>query len=560
MILLSLASMDLVFARDVKIISADWQFSLDQKTWTPVRLPHTWNAVDGLKVDYRRGDAWYKKRFRVSKSKGEKVFIRFLAVNQRAIVFLNGQRLGEHVGGFNAFAFDLTPALHWSKSNELLVQVNNAIDPGVAPISGDFTSFGGIYRQVELISVPSTHISLLHRGSLGVLIHQDKVTKEMASIRVVTSLDSVEGVKSVVRLKIRDARGKVVLQSEGGETQRMQLESPNLWNGVKDPYLYSLLAEVVVDGKVVDSVTQSFGLRFFKVDPNLGVLLNGEAIRLNGVAMHQDWEGKGWALTVREFKRNVELLQEMGVNAVRLAHYPHAQETLDLLDRAGIIVWAEIPLVDHIGTSKEFAVNIELQLREMIRQNLNHPSILFWGLYNEIKDGPIEVLQRLNVIAHEEDSSRLTTSAFEGIPGQKFEPITDIIGFNCYFGWYRGEPQDIGPYLDELHKKYPKIPIGVSEYGAGGTFGVGGSKAVRPETTARVHPEGWQLLVHEKHLPEFEKRRFVWGHFVWGFFDFASAARHEGARDGINDKGLITYDRKQKKKAFHFYKSRWNPF
>jgi beta-galactosidase len=545
-------------ARTVQPFNSGWKFSFDQKSWSSVKLPHTWNAVDGLKPDYRRGDAWYKKQFRVKRSLGERVFIRFQAANQRAEVFLNGKWMGRHSGGFNAFAVELTSAVQWSESNQLLVRVNNAVDNDVAPISADFTSFGGIYRQVDLISVPATHISLDDYGSLGVLIHPLKVENSLAQIRVDTSLVSQENAKPIIQLQIKDASGRVRASQEGGASQTLQLKSPHLWNGVKDPYLYSLTASVMVNGKIVDSVSQNFGLRYFKVDPGQGVSLNGEPIRLKGVAMHQDWEGKGWALTEREFKRNVELLQEMGVNAVRLAHYPHAQETLDLLDRAGIVVWSEIPVVDHVGTSKGFAENAELQLKEMIRQNLHHPSILFWGLYNEVKDGPIQVLKSLNVLAHAEDPSRLTTAAFEGLPDAKFEPVTDIIGFNCYFGWYRGGPGDLGPYLDKLHKQYPKIPVGVSEYGAGASSTLKNDVLTRPETTSRVHPQSWQLQVHEKNWAEIEKRPFVWGSFVWNFFDFASAARHEGDLDGINDKGLISYDRKVKKKAFQFYKSKWN--
>jgi len=550
-------------ARTVQPFDDGWKFSFDQKVWSAVEIPHTWNTEDGLAPDYRRGDGWYRREFQLAKSsRPQKVFIRFEGVNQRAEVELNGQTIGVHEGGFTAFQLELTPFL--KQKNALTVKVNNTASPDIAPISGDFTAFGGIYREVQLITVPLNHISLSDHGGPGVYVHPLKVDKTLAQIEVQTKLTRDSSpTKLRLRTVIWDDQkrriGTYIVPAQDDNRQKIEIARPRLWNGVHSPSLYRAQVELLEGDRVLDAVTQSFGLRFFHVDAEKGLQLNGESLPLRGVAYHQDWEGLGNALSKREMTTNVRLLREMGANAARLAHYPHSQITLDLLDKAGVVVWTEIPVVDRVGTSPAFAQNAQTQLREMILQNFNHPSILFWGLYNEVREGPLDVLKKLHATAKELDPHRLTTAAFEGIPGKPITPLTDLVGVNAYFGWYRGEAKDIGPYMDRLHNELRGTPVGVSEYGAGASAFQHQEPVRQPVTTARVHPEQWQNLIHEAHLQQFEKRPYLWGTFIWNFFDFASAARREGDRDGVNDKGLVTLDRTIKKDAFYFYKANWNP-
>lgn len=582
----------LVFALGVQTVCAqrkdillnnDWRFrfahQVDRNVTTRVDLPHTWNTVDALvgRTDYKRGIGNYYKTLNVPETlKGKRLFLCFEGAGSVAEVFVNGKVAGRHEGAYGAFVFEITDMVRYGADNVLRVCVNNAENTEVMPLVGDFNFYGGLYRDVHLVVTEPVCISLQDYGSSGVKLVQESVSRERASVRTVVQLSNGtdEGRSAELCVRLMDGEKEVlsvekqVWLQAGTETScevPFSLDKPHLWNGIRDPFMYVAEVSVRVDGKMTDLVEQPLGLRYYSIDPDKGFFLNGEHLQLKGVCRHQDRAEIGNALRRHHHEEDATIIVEMGANAIRLAHYPQAGYFYDLMDRYGLIVWAEIPFVGPGGYADEGFVNLpgfkengKDQLRELIRQHYNHPSICLWGLFNELSmagDSPVPYIEELNTLAHEEDPTRMTVSATNTDGTLNF--VSDAIGWNRYNGWYGGMPADLGTWLDHTHKSYPELRISISEYGAGASIYHQQDTLVKSNPTSRWHPENWQTRYHIDNWKEISERPFVWGSFIWNMFDFGAAHRCEGDRLGINDKGLVTYDRKVKKDAFYFYKANW---
>lgn len=583
-VLFMLYGMSMFAQRQDILLNNDWNFRFSHQvqkgTEVRVDLPHTWNAQDALsgKIDYKRGIGNYEKNLFIRPEwKGKRLFIRFEGVNNIADVFINRRHIGEHRGGYGAFIFEITGKVEYGKENSILVRVNNGEQLDIMPLVGDFNFYGGIYRDVHLLITDETCISPLDYASPGVRLIQDSVSHRYAKVRAIVDLSNGSSGNQEVELNVRLLDGQRVVKEgtknvnlSGNEVMQQELtfeiDQPHLWNGRQDPFLYQAEVTLFRNGQMVDRVTQPLGLRFYRIDPDKGFFLNGKHLPLQGVCRHQDRSEVGNALRPQHHEEDVALMLEMGVNAVRLAHYPQATYFYDLMDKNGIIVWAEIPFVGPGGYNDKgfvdlpaFRANGKEQLKELIRQHYNHLSICVWGLFNELTelgDNPVEYIKELNVLAHQEDTTRPTTSASNQMGDLNF--ITDAIAWNRYDGWYGGTPADLGKWLDRMHKDHPKICIAISEYGAGASIYHQQDSLVKTVPTSWWHPENWQTYYHIENWKTISSRPYVWGSFVWNMFDFGAAHRTEGDRPGINDKGLVTFDRKVRKDAFYFYKANWN--
>lgn len=564
-------------------LNNDWNFRFSHDVagaGTRVDIPHTWNAVDALsgQMDYKRGIGNYTKTIQVPQAwKDKRIFIRFEGANTITNLFINGKHIGEHRGGYAAFIFELTDKLNYGEENSILVRVNNAEQLDVMPLLGDFNFYGGIYRDVYLLVMPQTCISPLDYASPGVYLAQEKVTKENASINASVVLSNMAPQTEDMQLSVKVWDGKILKKETSqdirinGKEQKtftlpFDIKKPHLWDGVKDPFMYQVEVSLLNKGAVIDKVIQPLGLRYYHVDPDKGFFLNGNHIKLQGVCRHQDRSEIGNALRPEHHEEDMRLMVEMGANAARLAHYPQAKYMYDLMDKNGFVVWAEIPFVGPGGykdkgfvDQQSFKDNGKEQLIELIRQNYNHPSICFWGLFNELKevgDNPVEYIKELNALAHAEDPTRLTASASnqDGV----LNLISDVIAWNRYDGWYGGTPANLGEWLNKTHNNNKNLKIAISEYGAGGSVYHHQDELTPTNPTSMWHPENWQTYYHIENWKTLKERPFVWGSFIWNLFDFGAAHRREGDRIGVNDKGLITFDRKIKKDAFYFYKANWN--
>lgn len=579
-------SMQTLAQRENILINQDWNFrfshQVDKNSSRRVDLPHTWNAQDALsgKPDYKRGIGNYdKKLFIRSEWKGKRLFLRFEGANCVSNVFINGKQIGEHRGGYGAFIFEITDKVNYGKNNTVLVRVNNGEQLDVMPLVGDFNFYGGIYRDVHLLVTEDICISPLDYASPGVYLFQQHVGEKQAAVlaRINLSNGTEHPRQATLRLQVKEG-DKVVYQADKKvtvaphtsvqpEEMSFTLLNPRLWNGREDPFMYQTVITLVKDGKEIDKVEQPLGLRYYATDADRGFFLNGKHLPLHGVCRHQEWAEVGNALRPMHHEEDTRLMLEMGVNAIRLAHYPQATYMYDLMDRNGIVTWAEIPFVGPGGYADKgfvdqpsFRENGKEQLKEMIRQHFNHPSICFWGLFNELKengDNPLEYIKELNVLAHQEDPTRPTTSACN--QGGAINFITDNIAWNRYDGWYGATPATLASWLDKTHQAHPEIKIAISEYGAGASIYHQQDSLVQTSPGSWWHPENWQTEYHIQNWKIISERPYVWGSFVWNMFDFGAAHRTEGDRPGINDKGLVTHDRKVKKDAFYFYKANWNP-
>lgn len=579
-------SMQTLAQRENILINQDWNFrfshQVDKNSSRRVDLPHTWNAQDALsgKPDYKRGIGNYdKKLFIRSEWKGKRLFLRFEGANCVSNVFINGKQIGEHRGGYGAFIFEITDKVNYGKDNTVLVRVNNGEQLDVMPLVGDFNFYGGIYRDVHLLVTEDICISPLDYASPGVYLFQQHVGEKQAAVlaRINLSNGTEHPRQATLRLQVKEG-DKVVYQADKKvtvaphtsvqpEEMSFTLLNPRLWNGREDPFMYQTVITLVKDGKEIDKVEQPLGLRYYATDADRGFFLNGKHLSLHGVCRHQEWAEVGNALRPMHHEEDTRLMLEMGVNAIRLAHYPQATYMYDLMDRNGIVTWAEIPFVGPGGYADKgfvdqpsFRENGKEQLKEMIRQHFNHPSICFLGLFNELKengDNPLEYIKELNVLAHQEDPTRPTTSASN--QGGAINFITDNIAWNRYDGWYGATPATLASWLDKTHQAHPEIKIAISEYGAGASIYHQQDSLVQTSPGSWWHPENWQTEYHIQNWKIISERPYVWGSFVWNMFDFGAAHRTEGDRPGINDKGLVTHDRKVKKDAFYFYKANWNP-
>jgi beta-galactosidase len=571
-------------------LNADWRFRQgaaddeagptgDDARGEVVQLPHTWNARDGQDGggDYYRGPGWYWRPVDFpDQLRGRRLFVRFGAANTVADVFLNGEHLGQHRGGFAAFCLEITPHVRFGRPNLLAVRVDNRHFDDVPPWSADFTFFGGLYRDVQLLVTNPVCITPLDYAAPGVYLVPTRVTVERAEVDVVTKLSNgVPAEQSVtVITTVQDAARRPVAveetpttlraNSEGLVTQHLAMDSPHLWNGRADPYVYTVQVQLAADGRIVDEVRQPLGLRTFRVDPDRGFFLNGAPLDLHGVSRHQDRLDRGWAIGRKEHDEDFALIQELGCTAVRLAHYQHDDYAYTLCDQAGLIVWAEIPLIDRISDTPAFRSNCRQQLVELIRQNYNHPSILFWGVHNEITapwragPDPADLIGDLAQLARQEDPTRKVVCAATDPVDHPANWQTDLVAFNRYFGWYGGQPEDLGDWVDRTHRAHPDRPLGISEYGAGASVQHHEVPPRLPRHDGPWHPEEWQAQVHEVQWPALQARPYLWCKFLWNMFDFASDARNEGDAPGRNDKGLVTYDRQTKKDAFYWYKAQWS--
>jgi beta-galactosidase len=551
------------------------EISYNDQDWCNLSLPHTWNAIDGANGhEYHRGACWYRKTITLPEDdKGNRVFIEFQGANSVTDVFLNGKHLGQHRGGYSTFRFDLTEHLEFGNENLLAVKVDNSAFEDVYPLRADFTFFGGIYRDVNLIVVNPIHIDLVDYGSQGVYVIQEEVTDKHANICIQTRITNDLAVTGKVRLWIDlfDQAGKQVgyraaeVNIESGMTKpinlTMSIENPRLWNGRKDVHMYQARVSLQHHNDTLDQVVIPFGVRYFHVDPKEGLFLNGENLQLKGVARHQDRKDMGWAFTHQEHDEDMALIKEIGATSIRLAHYQHDQYFYNLCDREGMIVWAEIPFITRMSHEDLTGENAKLQMVELIRQNFNHPSILFWGIQNEIQiDGKNEekvrqVVLELNELAKQEDPTRLTTMANLFMVDEKddYNYVTDVIGYNQYFGWYFGKSEDFGEFLDHFHEINPNNSLCISEYGAEGII-----EYHSDEPKVKDYTEEYHTLYHEKVWKIFQERPYLWATYVWNMFDFGANVRDEGGVKGRNNKGLVTYDRLVKKDAFFMYKAHWS--
>lgn len=572
--------------REIHLLNNNWNFTYGYEVvpnvWQRVDIPHTWNKDDALSgnIRYYRGQATYQKKLFIDKKwDGKRLFIKFDGVNTVSNVFINGKHIGEHRGGYTAFVFEITEKVKYGEENLLQIRVSNALQLDVMPLVGDFNFYGGIYRDVNLLITDKICISPLDYASSGVYLVQKNISKEVAEInaKILVSNRNPSSEEFVLKVDIIDGTTKVVSKkttksfkgnSESEVIIPVKLDNPRLWNGRKDPFLYKVLISLIQNGNVIDQIEQPLGLRYFHVDSDKGFFLNGEHLQLRGVCRHQDRSELGNALQPEHHEEDITIMKEMGANAIRLSHYPQSPYFYDLLDENGIVTWSEIPFVGPGGyrdvgfvDQLSFRENGKQQLKEMIRQNFNHPTICFWGLFNELKpedDNPIEYIKELNTIVKLEDSTRVSTAA-SFIDENELNQVTDLIAWNKYYGWYGADVNQIGKWADETHKNHPEFKIGVSEYGAGASIYQHEEDLKQPIPNSYWHPESWQTFYHEQNWKELNERPYIWGTFIWNLFDFGASHRTEGDRAGRNDKGLVTFDRKTKKDAFYFYKANWNP-
>lgn len=517
-----------------------------------VTLPHTWNAVDGQDGgnDYYRGTCWYLRKLKKPDlCDGSSVWLEINGAAMTAEVFLNDEKLIRHEGGYSTFRVELTEQL--KENNTLAISVDNSDNDTVYPQKADFTFYGGLYRDVNLIVVPKVHFDLDHFGGPGIKVTPIvDLENRCATVTVETWQTADEDVTVAI-----DGQIQTVSSVDGHSVAMFTMENVHLWDGVDDPYLYTAVAKLASG----DEISTRFGCRNFEIDPQKGFILNGRPYPLRGVSRHQDRKGVGNALSKEQHREDMEIIREIGANTLRLAHYQHAQEFYDLCDENGMIVWAEIPFITMY--MKNARANTLSQMEELVIQNYNHPSIAVWGLSNEItaasavNEDLLENHRALNELCHRIDPTRKTVMAnvFMLETDSPILDIPDVNSYNLYFGWYLGELEQTDEFFDEFHARYPDRAIGFSEYGADANPKY---QSANPEMGD--YTESYQAIYHEHMLRMIEDRPWLWSTHVWNLFDFAADGRDEGGKNGENQKGLVTIDRKLKKDAFYLYKAAWN--
>ena len=551
--------------RQIYNFNTKWGFSKEAveapttmpERWNWVNLPHTWNNIDGQDGgnDLYRGTAFYAKELeKMDLPKADRYFLEIQGANSSAIVYVNGKKLANHDGGYSTWRVDITDVLE--DKNLFVFEVDNSPNDRVYPQNADFTFYGGIYRDLNIIAVSESHFDLEYYGTPGIKVTPE-VVGENAKVEVEVFVKNVkENQKLVYTLK--DAEGNVVAEQETPASQTVasfEIENVHLWHGKKDPYLYTAEVCLKSEDEVLDNVSARFGCRTFEIHPENGFILNGEEYPLRGVSRHQDRWGVGNALLKEHHDEDMDLICEVGATTIRLAHYQHDQYFYDLCDERGMVVWAEIPYIStHMPNGRENTIS---QMKELVVQNYNHPSIVVWGLSNEItiggEDDPdlVENHRILNDLVHEMDKTRLTTIACVSMCSMdnEYVQIPDVVSYNHYFGWYGGDTSQNGPWFDEFHAKYPNIPIGCSEYGC---------EALNWHTSDPQqgdYTEEYQAYYHEELIKQFFTRKYMWATHVWNMFDFGADSRNEGGENGQNHKGLMTFDRKYKKDSFYAYKA-----
>jgi len=550
--------------REIVSLNNKWAFSKKATEvpkrmplfWEKVNLPHCWNAKDGQDGgnDYHRGICYYVKDIaKKDLPVAAQYYLEINGANSSADVFVNGEKLAHHDGGYSTWRVNITKAL--KEKNTLAIAVDNSENDKVYPQMADFTFYGGLYRNVNLIAVASSHFELENYGDPGI-----RVTPVIEGTTAKVTIEAPvvnPGYDMELEYVITDATGKEVVKSAGVPgvfKEELLIENVHLWHGRKDPYLYTVTVRLLDKDMVIDAVSTRFGCRTFKIDPEEGFILNGESYPLRGVSRHQDRWGFGNALLPEHHKEDMDFICEMGATTIRLAHYQHDQYFYDLCDERGMVIWAEIPYISkHMPNGRENTVS---QMKELITQNYNHPSIVVWGLSNEITisgitDDLLENHHILNNLAHEMDSTRLTTMACVSMcdMNEAYVQIPDTVSYNHYFGWYGGDTTMNGPWFDEFHKRFPNKPIGCSEYGC---------EALNWHTSEPKqgdYTEEYQAYYHEELIKQLFSRKYMWATHVWNMFDFGADGRNEGGENGQNHKGLMTFDRKYKKDSFYAYKA-----
>jgi len=545
--------------RNIVNINDSWLFIKDTTDILSVdgevvNVPHSWNAIDGQDGgnDYFRGSCVYKKTIKKSElPEADLYYIEFRGTNSSADLFVGGQKKGHHDGGYSTWRVDITDAI--TDETEIAVIVDNSPCDNVYPQMADFTFYGGMYRNVNIICVNDSHFDLDYYGGPGFMITPTVENKD-AKVEVEAFVKNLKDGQSIV-YTIYDAEEKELQKIETTETKvTFEIKDVHLWHGRRDPYLYCCEAEIVENGEVIDNICNRFGCRSFKIDPNNGFILNGEEYPLRGVSRHQDRWGVGNALLPEHHKEDIELICEVGATTIRLAHYQHDQYFYDLCDEKGLVIWAEIPYISkHMPAGRENTIS---QMKELVTQNYNHPSIVVWGLSNEISiggsdDDLLENHRILNDLVHDMDKTRLTTIAAVSMckMDDPYLQIPDVVSYNHYFGWYGGDTSMNGPWFDKFHETHPNIPIGCSEYGC---------EALNWHTSDPKqgdYTEEYQAVYHEELIRQLFTRKYIWATHVWNMFDFGADARAEGGENGQNHKGLVTIDRKYKKDAFYAYKA-----
>ncbi len=533
--------------------------------WQQINLPHTWNAVDGHdgKGAYYRGKCWYAKSFVTPEQpfgKG-RVYVEILAAGQQAWVYVNGREVTYHEGGYSIFRADITDFCREKEDNLLVIACSNEEKSSVYPQSADFTFYGGLYRGVNLISVPKTHFDLEYYGGPGIMVTPVPENDGGASFSLSAFVKNGDE-NFTVLYSIYDPEGREVAGAcRPAEAPGVTIYVPDAkkWE-MDDPYLYTVRVLLQRRNEAYDEVLVRAGVRSFACDPDKGFIFNGVQTPLRGVSRHQDQLYKGNALTREDHFADARIIKELGANTIRLAHYQHSQDFYDACDELGFVVWAEIPFISVMNNDPKAHNNCISQLKELIIQNYNHPSICFWGISNEILIGGIseqlvENHKELNALAKELDPTRLTTIAHVSMTpvDGPMHGITDVESYNHYFGWYGGRMEDNGPWLDNFHKAHPEICLGLSEYGCEGIITYHG-----PNPACKDYSEEYQALYHEHMAKTLAERPWIWSSHVWNMFDFGCAARNEGGVAGRNNKGLVTIDRKTKKDSYYIYKAYWN--
>lgn len=572
-----------VAQRQSKTINDGWRFikqdvtqaqdiSYDDSKWEKISIPHSWNSDAYVTKNYYRGTGWYRKDFILQDNEKDKQhFLRFEGINQIASVFVNGELVGEHKGGYTSFTFDITPYCRFGEENTIAVKANNALTD-VPPISGDFTVFGGMYRDVWLILTSKQHITLSNRGSDGIFIDTENVSEQSASYSIRGSVVNDASNKAVIKVThtIKDPKQTVIKTLEqkislsANETKEFKqtaiLDNPLLWSP-ETPHLYTVETVIKEDktNKILDKINSPLGVRWFKFDGEKGFFLNGKPYKLNGVCRHQDQKPIANALSDEAHRRDMQLIKEMGANFIRISHYPQDNAIIEQCDRLGLLVWEEIPIIDIIPEGSEFGDNCETALREMIRQHYNHPSVIMWGYMNEILlvtqrrfkgeelksviNRELELARRLEKVLKEEDKQRYSVMAFHGSEAynkEGFADIVDVVGWNLYQGWYSDNMEQFDKFLERQQKEYPNKPKIVSEYGAGSDKRLHSFNAKRFDFSMEYHQE-----YAEHYLATIEREPYIAGATYWNFIDFGSAQRDE-SMPRINNKGLVYSDRTPK--------------
>lgn len=581
---LFLFSLSFVSARDKKSFNDGWSFKKAEDfpkamndVWEHVKIPHTWNAEDMQvkKNIFYAGEAYYKKTYTPDKSlEGKRIFLRFEGVASVAEVSVNGAFAGNHKGGYSAFAVELTKLLKYGEPNEILVKVDNASRPDVIPINHTlFGVYGGMYRPVELIVTDKVNIAVNDYASSGIFISQKNVTSKSADVSIKTKLDNkyseTKTINLVTTVFERDGRIKnkqetpMVLPPQGRQfvIQEFTVKNPHLWQGLEDPYLYKVVTQVMMDGRIIDEVVQPLGLRHFELRTADGMYLNGKKVPMYGVCRHQDWLGSGSALSNEQHDTDLAIIKEVGATTIRFAHYQQSEYLYSKCDSIGFIIWAEIPFVNRVSTKE--GDNAKQQLIELIRQNYNHPSIYIWGLHNEVYlpyDYTVSLTTELNDLAKSEDPYRYTASVSGYSKVDQASNLTaDIQGINHYFGWYSGEIGDIKKWVEGMEENFPDHRVIFSEYGA--EANIDQQEEVVGEFGrwfSQFYPETFATKFHEIQWGVIKKHPYLLASYVWNTFDFATPVTTQGGVEARNMKGLVTFDRKVKKDPFYWYKANWS--